>query len=130
MTFDLLFGTTGNTNAKLKMMSITFVHEIIRNNTEARLLAIGPLLLNALNRIVSSSNGATEEPTTNAANASDAKLRGSCYIAIGKLGLKVPELVNKDISMIQTFFEAITTEDKDTQLSVREAMSLMAPSFK
>ena len=98
-------------------MAITFIHHIIQNNTEARLLAIGPLLLNALNRVVS------EEKD-------NAKLRGSCYIAIGKLGLKVPELVNKDVTMIQTFFEAISNEDKDTQLSVQEAMSLMAPSFK
>lgn len=117
VTFDLLFGTTGNTNAKLKMMSITFIHHIIQNNTEARLLAIGPLLLNAMNRIISEEK---DQP----------KLRGSCYIAIGKLGLKVPEIVNKDVTMIQTFFEAISTEDKDTQLSVQEAMSLMAPSFK
>ena len=29
------------------------------------------------------------------------KLRGSCYLAIGKLGLKVPELVNKDVTMLQ-----------------------------
>ena len=39
------------------------------------------------------------------------KLRGSCYVAIGKLGLKLTTLVNKDVSMIQTFFDAMSTED-------------------
>ena len=61
---------------------------------------------------------------------SDSKLRGSCYLGIGKLGLKVPELVNKDTSMLQTFFAAMSGEDRDTQLSVQEAMAMMAPSFK
>ena len=39
-----------------------------------------------------------------AAGGSDAKMRASCYIAIGKLGLKVPQLVNKDVTVIQVFF--------------------------
>ena len=58
------------------------------------------------------------------------KLRGSCYVAIGKLGLKLPSLVNKDVSMIQTFFDAMSTEDSDTQMSVQEALGLMAPAFR
>ena len=32
--------------------------------------------------------------------------------------------------MIQTFFEAMSTEDKDTQMSVQEALGLMAPAFR
>ena len=32
--------------------------------------------------------------------------------------------------MLQTFFDAIVREDKDTQLSVQEAMSMMAPAFR
>ena len=42
----------------------------------------------------------------------------------------MPQLVNKDITILQTFFEAMSTEDKETQMSVQEALSMMAPAFK
>jgi proteasome component ECM29 len=115
--FDLLFGTTGNTNAKLKLMAVSFIHHVIQHCPGQRLGAIGAVLLSALTRLV-------------AEEGDNPKLRASCYVAIGKLGLKVPQLVNKDVTMIQTFFEAMSREDKETQLSVQEAMSLMAPSFR
>ena len=144
VTFDLLFGTTGNSNAKLKTMAVQFIHHIIEHCPENRLSAIGAVLLSALTRLVSGGSSSlassdksgsandqqVEGSQTNAAKESIAKLRGSCYIAIGKLGLKVPSLVNKDISMLQTFFEAMSTEDKERQISVQESLSLMAPSFK
>ena len=145
VTFDLLFGTTGNSNAKLKTMAVQFIHHIIEHCPENRLAAIGAVLLSALSRLVSvnstdlkvekisrtDANGKPlDELESNASKENVAKLRGSCYIAIGKLGLKVPSLVNKDISMIQTFFEAMSTEDKERQISVQESLSLMAPSFK
>ena len=117
VTFDLLFGTSGNSNAKLKMMAVQFVHQIIHNCPEHRLSPIGAVILSALTRLVN------EEKD-------NAKLRGSCYVAIGKLGLKLPSLVNKDVSMIQTFFDAMSTEDRDTQMSVQEALGLMAPAFR
>ena len=117
ITFDLLFGTSGNTNAKLKMLAVQFVHQIIYHCPEQRLSPIGPVILSALTRLVN------EEKENQ-------KLRGSCYVAIGKLGLKLPSLVNKDVSMIQTFFDAMSTEDADTQMSVQEALGLMAPSFR
>ena len=80
--------------------------QIIYNCPEHRLSPIGAVILSALTRLVN------EEKD-------NAKLRGSCYVAIGKLGLKLPSLVNKDVSMIQTFFDAMSTEDKDTQMSVQ-----------
>ena len=78
-------------NLKLKMMAVQFVHQIIYHCPEQRLSPIGAVILSALTRLVN------EEKENQ-------KLRGSCYVAIGKLGLKLPSLVNKDVSMIQTFF--------------------------
>lgn len=86
-----------------------------------------------MNKLVSgasSKSSSAEAEITNAEKEAAAKLRASCYVAIGKLGLKMPQLVNKDISIIQTFFEAMSTEDKETQMSVQEALSMMAPAFK
>ena len=73
------------------------------------------MILSALTRLV------TEEKD-------NPKLRGSCYVAIGKLGLKLPSLVNKDVTMIQTFFDAMSTEDKDTQMSVQVCYLLVCSS--
>jgi len=117
VTFDLLFGASGNSNAKLKMMAVNFVHQIIFHCPEHRLSPIGAVILSALTRLV---NEEKDNP----------KLRASCYVAIGKLGLKLPTLVNKDVSMIQTFFEAMSGEDRETQMSVQEALGLMAPAFR
>ena len=51
VTFDLLFGTTGNSNAKLKMMAVQFVHEIIHHCPENRLrYALGSSSINSSNK--------------------------------------------------------------------------------
>ncbi len=115
--FDLLFGKGGNSNAKLRTHAVAFVHHVIECCPGERLSAIGGVLLSAMVKL------SKEEER-------DAKLRASCYVAIGKLGQRVPALVNKDATMLQTFFDAISREDEETQLSVQEAMALMAPSFR
>lgn len=130
--FDLLFGTGGNTNAKLKTLAVQFIHSVVENCPENRITSCGGVLLSALNKLVSNkvANSGDQEMLSNAEKDAAAKLRASCYVAIGKLGLKMPQLVNKDITIIQTFFEAMSTEDKETQMSVQEALSMMAPAFK
>ena len=117
VTFDLLFGTSGNSNAKLKMMAVQFVHQIIHHCPENRLSPIGAVIMSALTRLV------TEEKD-------NPKLRGSCYVAVGKLGLKIPTLVNKDMSLLTTFFDGMSIEGPDTQLSLREALGIMTPAFR
>ena len=114
---------------------MTFIHAVVEHCPEQRITSCGGVLLSALNKLVSGgasskSSGTAEAEITNAEKEAAAKLRASCYVAIGKLGLKMPQLVNKDISIIQTFFEAMSTEDKETQMSVQEALSMMAPAFK
>jgi hypothetical protein len=62
---------------------------------------------------------ATAAPETRQSVIDVAKLRASAYIAIAKLGRRLPKLVNADISVMQTFFDAMTKEDKETQLSLQ-----------
>ena len=42
------------------------------------------------------------------------KLRGSCYVAVGKLGLKIPALVNKVRFLLQRLFYGFTTDPTTT----------------
>ena len=42
---------------------------------------------------------------------------------LGKLGLKIPSLVNKDMSLITTFFDGMSIEGPETQLSLRVSLN-------
>ena len=95
--FDLLFGTGGNTNLKLKQMAVQFIHAVVENCPENRMISCGGVLLSALNKLVSggaasresSTSQESEQPVeqTHAEKNAAAKLRASCYVAIGKVGL-------------------------------------------
>ena len=37
----------------------------------------------------------------------DPRLRSLAYVAVGKIAKRVPNLVNKDIALLQTFFDAM-----------------------
>jgi hypothetical protein len=92
------------------LFSVQFIHAVVENCPEHRITSCGGVLLSALNKLVmnksatsTSNSDGEEQPLTNAEINAAAKLRASCYVAIGKLGLKMPQLVNKDITIIQTF---------------------------
>jgi proteasome component ECM29 len=104
--FDLLFGTGGNSNFKLRTLSVQFIHSVVEQCPDVRVNSCGAVLLSALNRLVSGKvkDATDQEEQTNAEREAAAKLRASCYVAIGKLGLKMPQLVNKDITIIQVLY--------------------------
>ena len=90
--FDLLFGTGGNTNLKLKQMAVQFIHAVVENCPESRMISCGGVLLSALNKLVSGGASSTSQESeqpgeTHAEKNAAAKLRASCYVAIGKVGL-------------------------------------------
>ena len=118
-------------------MSIGFIHHLIDQCPEAQIGVIGPVLMSALKNLIeksellnNSSGQQQQQPEAEGPSASAVvetrqsaadviRLRASAYIAIGKLGRKLPKLVNSDISTMQTFFEAMSKEDKETQLSLQ-----------
>lgn len=117
-------------------MSIGFIHHLIDQCPEAQIGVIGPVLMSALKNLIeksellNNSSGQQQQPEAEGPSASAVvetrqsaadviRLRASAYIAIGKLGRKLPKLVNSDISTMQTFFEAMSKEDKETQLSLQ-----------
>ena len=92
IVFDCLYGA--NSNAKMKTMAIQFVHHLCFHCTDAKFKPIGPVLLSGMVKVI----GDTKE---------DAKLRGLAYLAVGKLARRSPQLVTKDIALLQTFFNAM-----------------------
>ncbi|KAK4005791.1 hypothetical protein OUZ56_010915 [Daphnia magna] len=115
LTFEGLFGE--NSNAKLKVMALQFLHQMLSNCPVSRLSPISPVLISGLMKIINDTQG-------------ESKLRGSALVALGKLGQKLPEAVTKDMAIIQMLFNAMETEEPETRMAVQEALSIMLPAFK
>ncbi|XP_075681729.1 proteasome adapter and scaffold protein ECM29 [Rhinoderma darwinii] len=114
VVYDGLFG--GNTNAKLRLLSLQFVHHICGICPDAKLKPLGPMLLNGLTKLI---NEYKEDP----------KLLSLAYSAVGKLSGRMPQLFTKDIALVQQFFEAMRKEDMDVRLSIQEALSMMVGAY-
>ncbi|XP_078741520.1 proteasome adapter and scaffold protein ECM29-like, partial [Lampetra fluviatilis] len=114
VVFDGLFGAS--TNAKLKGLTLQFVHHICAVCPEAKIKPLGPMLLNGLTKLINESK-------------EDSKLRSLAYTAVGKLSSRLPQLFSKDIALVQQFLEALCKEDPEDRLCIQEALSMMAPAF-
>ncbi|KDR13581.1 proteasome-associated protein ECM29 homolog isoform X2 [Zootermopsis nevadensis] len=111
--FDSLYGT--NTNPRLKNMALQFSMLIILGANVQRLTPVAGVLLSGLLKLIADDDNA---------------LKTLAYSATGKLGSRVPHLVNKDLALLQTFFEALLQEEQDIRMSVREALLSMVEAFR
>ncbi|KAM8983776.1 proteasome adapter and scaffold protein ECM29 isoform 1-T1 [Ara ararauna] len=114
VVYDGLFGA--NTNAKLRSLSLQFVHHICIICPESKIKPLGPMLLNGLTKLINEYK-------------EDSKLLSMAYSAVGKLSSRMPQLFTKDIALVQQFFEALCKEDADTRLAIQEALSLMVGAY-
>ncbi|XP_075067043.1 proteasome adapter and scaffold protein ECM29 [Mixophyes fleayi] len=114
VVYDGLFG--GNTNAKLRLLSLQFVHHICTTCPDTKIKPLGPMLLNGLTKLI---NEYKEDP----------KLLSMAYSAVGKLSGRMPQLFTKDLALVQQFFEALRKEDMDVRLSIQEALSMMVGAY-
>ncbi|XP_069674508.1 proteasome adapter and scaffold protein ECM29 isoform X2 [Periplaneta americana] len=110
--FDSLYGT--NTNPRLKNMALQFSMVIILGANIQRLTPVAGVLLSGLLKLIAED---------------DNSLKMLAYSATGKLGNRIPHLVNKDLALLQTFFEALSQEEQETRMSVREALLSMVEAF-
>ncbi|NXD27831.1 ECM29 protein, partial [Spelaeornis formosus] len=114
VVYDGLFGA--NTNAKLRSLSLQFVHHICIICPESKIKPLGPMLLNGLTKLINEYR-------------EDSKLLSMAYSAVGKLSSRMPQLFAKDIALVQQFFEALCKEDADTRLAIQEALSIMVGAY-
>ncbi|XP_058024517.1 proteasome adapter and scaffold protein ECM29 isoform X1 [Ahaetulla prasina] len=114
VVYDGLFGA--NANAKLRTLSLQFVHHICVICPDSKIKPLGPMLLNGLTKLI---NEYKEDP----------KLLSMAYSAVGKLSSRIPQLFTKDLALVQQFFEALSKEDPDTRLAIQEALSMMVGAY-
>ncbi|KAI5754154.1 hypothetical protein M8J77_006226 [Diaphorina citri] len=114
--FDSLYGE--NTIPKLKVQALQFGRVIIQQVDANYLKSVGPVLLKSgFLQLLSDNNLEAQE-------------RQHVYNIIGHLVNKVPTLIQKDLSLIEQFFEALSTEElPDVQTSIRESLLTMCASF-
>ncbi|KAM9329749.1 proteasome adapter and scaffold protein ECM29 [Gastrophryne carolinensis] len=126
VVYDGLFG--GNTNAKLRILCLQFVHHICSICPDSKIKPLGPMVLNGLTKLI---NEYKEDP----------KLLSMAYSGVGKLSGRMPQLFTKDLALVQQFFEAMrkildgsvhfstNMEDMDVRLSIQEALSMMVGAY-
>ncbi|XP_038626132.1 proteasome adapter and scaffold protein ECM29 isoform X2 [Tachyglossus aculeatus] len=114
VVYDGLFGV--NTNAKLRTLSLQFVHQMCIVCPDVKIKPLGPMLLNGLTKLI---NEYKEDP----------KLLSMAYSAVGKLSSRMPHLFTKDIALVQQFFDALCKEEPDTRLAIQEALSMMVGAY-
>uniref|UniRef100_A0A4W3HWX3 Ecm29 proteasome adaptor and scaffold n=1 Tax=Callorhinchus milii TaxID=7868 RepID=A0A4W3HWX3_CALMI len=114
VVYDGLFGA--NTNAKLRTLTLQFVHHICLVCPDNKIKPLGPMLLNGLTKLI---NEYKEDP----------KALSMAYSAVGKLSSRLPQLFTKDLALVQQFFEAMCKENSDIRLSIQEALAMMVGAY-
>ncbi|XP_046688710.1 proteasome adapter and scaffold protein ECM29-like [Homalodisca vitripennis] len=114
--FDSLYGE--NTHVKLKAQALTFFSVIIQQVSASQLSVVANVLLTSgLMKLIAESDN---EPS----------LKQQAYLTAGQLVTKVPALVKKDLSLLQTLFTVLCQEENnEVRMSVREALLTMASAF-
>ncbi|KAG8232782.1 hypothetical protein J437_LFUL013279, partial [Ladona fulva] len=113
IVFDSLYGP--NTNARLKNMALQFVLLIILGSNVAQLCTVGSILMSGLLKLIA---------------MEDAKIKALAYGAVGKLGARLPHLVNKDLALLLSLFEALDMETPELKFAVKDSLLNMMEAFK
>ncbi|CAJ0835750.1 10586_t:CDS:10 [Entrophospora sp. SA101] len=108
VSFDCLYGPT--TNSKLQNQGMYFVQWVARMADASKLRPIALVLLSGLLKFIKE----LDDKET---------LRGFAYVAVSLLA-------KRDLSILQSFFAALSTESKNVKISVQEALSNMVEAFK
>lgn len=117
LVFDALFGPAYSTNSKIKLYAIQFVHLIAENCEAEKLMKVGAVLIQGMNKVIANSKD-------------DAKIRGLAYVAVGKLARKIPNTISTDISIVHSFYSALGSEELNIKMHIQEALVLMIDAFR
>ncbi|XP_046742819.1 proteasome adapter and scaffold protein ECM29 [Diprion similis] len=116
VVFDSLYGS--NTNPKLKSLALQFTSNIVQQCNLAQLVRVAGVLLNGMRKLISEGDPAH---------------KAMAYTVIGQLGQRIPNnspgLVNKDLSMLQHFFDTLASTDTELRQSIRDALLSMTPAY-
>jgi len=117
--FDSLYGA--DTNIKLKKSGMIFTQWIARMTDTKILSAVGPVLLTGFNKYIDEhkfERGVDQEG-----------LLCYAYETIGLLAERLPELITKDINIIEKLFELLPQESPNVKPSVKNCLVSICESL-
>ncbi|KAJ3027423.1 hypothetical protein HK097_006156, partial [Rhizophlyctis rosea] len=120
VAFDALYGE--GTIPKLRAAGMSFVQWIARMASDDKINPVAPVLLSGLLKLI---NEGAQEGGQEAEN-----LRAFAYEAVGLLSRRVPNLFTQDVSILLSFFKAVSTEERNVRVSVQEALVMMIDAYK
>ncbi|XP_058794814.1 proteasome adapter and scaffold protein ECM29 isoform X2 [Phymastichus coffea] len=112
--FESLYGAS-NTNSKLKSLALQFTSNLVQQCSLTPIVRVAKVILIGMMKLI------TEE--------AESAHRLMAYTIIGQLGQRIPTLVNKDLSLLQNFFDMLTTTDGDSRRTIRDALISMTSAF-
>ncbi|KAI9345200.1 proteasome stabiliser-domain-containing protein [Obelidium mucronatum] len=121
VSFDALYGE--NTTSKLRNAAVGFIQWIARMAEPAKIKPVAPILLSGLLKLI-------QDSETNESDKELESLRGFAYEAVGLLSKRAPENFVNDISILKSFFKAVSSETRNVRVSVQEALSTMIEAYR
>ncbi|OXU22910.1 hypothetical protein TSAR_016170 [Trichomalopsis sarcophagae] len=112
--FESLYGAN-NTNSKLKSLALQFTSNLVQQCSLTPIVRVAKVIQNGMMKLI------TEE--------AEPAHRLMAYTIIGQLGQRIPSLVNKDLSLLQNFFDMLASTDGDLRRTVRDALISMTSAF-
>jgi proteasome component ECM29 len=97
VSFDALYGP--QTSLKLRQAGMSFVQAILRNAELQALMPVAPVFLSGLLKLIKERD-------------LDEAVRGFAYEACAILSRRVPSLFENDITLLEEFFNALSTEPR------------------
>ncbi|KAJ3045279.1 hypothetical protein HDV00_011151 [Rhizophlyctis rosea] len=120
VAFDALYGE--GTTPKLRAAGMSFVQWIARTASDAKITPIAPVLLSGLLKFINEGGNETGQEQES--------LRGFAYEAVGLLSRRATKLFTSDVSILLSFFKAVSTEERNVRVSVQEALVTMIEAYK
>ncbi|TPX39274.1 hypothetical protein SeLEV6574_g07344 [Synchytrium endobioticum] len=124
--FDALYGEA--TNSKLRSLGMTFVIWVSRMSEAARIRPVAPVLVSGLLKLIEQRHDNEAQAAQSAQEAE--VLRGFAYEAIGLVSRRAPELFANDMTILTSFFKALSIETRNVRISVQDALTMMIDAYK
>lgn len=114
--YEGLFGS--NTNAKLRSLSLQFVHTICSRAKEQKLAIMAPLLSTALSKVA-------EQP------AETSQLRQLAFTGIGLLSRRAPSFFCKDLKILTKLFDSLEKETvAEVAVTIQDCLSMLSFAYQ
>ncbi|KAF9207217.1 hypothetical protein BGZ49_000941 [Haplosporangium sp. Z 27] len=120
VSFDCLYGP--NTNNKLVMAGMSFVQWVARMSSQTAIKPIAPVLVSGLLKYTRENEAAVGLDSEAA--------KGFAYVALSLISKRVPEIFRKDLSIVESLFDQLTSQPPNVKTYIQESLCTMLDAFQ